>query len=979
MRFGRWLGAWFGCLPLAALGAPQEPAVSGPGIRVELALKSGLPVRIQSSLRTGLLGWLHGPVRLSLENELSHRTGRLLGAGAAASGGVVSLKSRMSGLPVQVEQRFSPSKSGIDWTLSFTSQGPRVGHTLTIELPILAKAERVFTPSQRGVMDLAAYPSFEHVPYGSVAWTTGETYVLPLVSVMDVRRDRALTLALRPDDNIPHFQVSWAKGVLKLQFAHRGIEKGKAMKVRLMLFSHAADYRAAMKAYSDRFPAYFRPGLPRSEIEGTFYYHHIQDHPDFEEMARQSVRYIWSSFWFTHLGEYLPDATEWEPYTYNRWWRLKQPMSDAKINAFVQELQDHGIGTYAYFNVTEFGGAGGKSGEQTTADLFADALIKDSKGKRIPTWEGAMAMNPGSRYSLWPVLEDQVARHLRRLPGIRGFIIDRLDWASTLDFGHDDGLTTLGTVRAENMAMPVAEAVQGVCRLAHAARKRVFVNQYYRIEPLRDTDGTCHECDYLPGLGYLTPLRPASAWHQQKPYSDDLLTFEAHLKQRLHWALFPQMIAHEYPISQQAAEPRAADLLEIYRPLFDTLIGKEQVLLPHCVSVSGRNAANLFGVPGGRYVAAVTSHDRFLVRGDRGSESVRVTVRVPDARRLRWAEAISADASPLRLTLRYTGGSTAMVDLPSHRTATMILLGSGQEPAVKSPEVERLDRLRAARFPIRLTPIISVTVRPILAGVLAVRLSFQGRQVGASGIVRAIVGGRPMGQFSGAGGTVAIGKKLPSALPKVELREGDEGTWFVQEKAELLADTKDGKTYCVARSERGGPLRWIAPIAYAVQSVERDSATVGAWQGRYGNLAAWIAGSSQGPQNGYLLETGSPFVWAERTDDTRVPQAPDGGGSTKATCWFASESLPVRVTPPNDKPYFVGLYLLDYDRNGRSETVSVVGDMGTRQQASTVETGRGVYLRWRVQGPFTAEIRKTKGFNVVLSAVFVDPAPPKQP
>ena len=98
-------------------------------------------------------------------------------------------------------------------------------------------------------------------------------------------------------------------------------------------------------------------------------------------------------------------------------------------------MHERGIGTYAYFNVTEYGGAGGKTGDTAEAasilrEQFANALVKDARGNDIPTWEGAMAMNPGSRYSLWPFLEDQVRRHLTRLPEIDGFVIDRLDWAS---------------------------------------------------------------------------------------------------------------------------------------------------------------------------------------------------------------------------------------------------------------------------------------------------------------------------------------------------------------------------------------------------------------------------------------------------------------------------------------------------------------------------------------------------------------------
>ena len=58
--------------------------------------------------------------------------------------------------------------------------------------------------------------------------------------------------------------------------------------------------------------------------------------------------------------------------------------------------------------------------------------------------------------------------------------------------------------------------MQEVCRLAHAAQQAVFVNQFYRVEVLRDVDGYCHENDYLPALGYLSPYRPASAWHMRK-------------------------------------------------------------------------------------------------------------------------------------------------------------------------------------------------------------------------------------------------------------------------------------------------------------------------------------------------------------------------------------------------------------------------------------------------------------------------------
>ena len=553
----------------------------------------GFPAWIQSAGHV----WLREPAYVAVRNEVT-----------GVSGGV------------QVRSALTSRRSGMVWDLTLQAPGKRVGHEITIHLPVLSPALHLFTPSNDGQIDLATRPTFRPVPYGQMGWDTGQAYVLPLVSVMDPAADQALTIALPADAEIPHLQIEWiAARVLRLTLAHHGIGGGRPSAIRLLFYSHPADYRGALKAYSEDFPAYFRPALPRGPSEGAFWYHHIHQHPDFAEMERQRVRYMWASFWFTWLGDYLPDRPEWEPYTYARWWKLGQKMSDQTIRTFAREMAAHHIGVYAYFNVTEYGGAGGAGGDAAEAarllrEKFADALIKDEQGRDIPTWEGAMAMNPRSTLSLWPVLADQVERHLRRLPELQGFVIDRLDWASHYDYGHDDGLTMVGNRAVENMAIPVGEAVRSVCRLAHEAGKRVFVNQFYRIEVLRDVDGYCHENDYVPALAYLAPYRPISAWHMRTDYASDLSAFENQLKLRLQFAVFPQMIAHQFPISQQKPDPHAADLLELYAPLFDTLTGKQQVLIPHCVAATGANDVNLFLNGTGDYVAPLTSRTRHRTR-----------------------------------------------------------------------------------------------------------------------------------------------------------------------------------------------------------------------------------------------------------------------------------------------------------------------------------------------------------------------------
>jgi hypothetical protein len=665
--------------------------VKGKDIRCGIDRASGLPALLESHTDQSRRIWLSEPAHVALRNEVSEVTAYPVDARVSAKGkGEVTATARFEPLQLSVNQQWSGTASGLVWNLTFSGTAKRAGHEVTIDLPVLSHGVRIFTPSNDGIMDIAAVPTYRPVPYAHMGWESGQAYVLPLVTVMDPRTDQALTVALPPDQNIPHLQVEWMMGkTLRLTLAHRAMGGGEPSILRLILYSHAADYRATLKAYSDDFPAYFKPVIRRSQDEGAFWYHHIQDHPDFEEMARQNVRYLWASFWFTHLGEYLPAETEWFPYTYAKWWKLGQTMSDEKINAFIREMRRHGISVFAYFNVTEYGGAGDKGGDASISDRlvrekFGDALMKDEENRPIPTWEGAYAMSPGSRYSLWPKLEEQVRRHLVRLPDLAGFVIDRLDWASRYDYGHSDDFTMVGDRAVENMAGPVAEAVKSVCRMTHQAGKRVFVNQFYRIEMLRDVDGYCHENDFLPALGYLSPYRPAAAWHMRKSYDGDLLEFERQMKLRLRFALMPQMIAHKFPISQQKPNAGAAEMLERYAPLFRTLAGKEQVLLPHCVEATGNNDVNLFVNGAGHYVVPLTSRTRFRSRGAIGSEVAQVTLRVPDAAELRWVHAISADGASYRGTLIYGAKGMAIARVGKHETATMIVMGKDNEPGLEA-------------------------------------------------------------------------------------------------------------------------------------------------------------------------------------------------------------------------------------------------------------------------------------------------------
>jgi hypothetical protein len=807
--------------PLPAPSAPAAMAPSkqtkrggetrrleGGGLRVAVDLASGLPAQLSTAAREGRRSWLHGPLQFQVRNEVTRAAAGLTEVRTAAGRDSLAIQARLAPLPLRAVQRWSSRPGGLAWDLQFEGDGPRAGHEVTIDLPILHVDSQIFTPSNRGVMDVAARPTFKPPEYAHFGMFDGTSYVLPLVSVFDPKTDSALTIALPPDSNIPHLQFEWRDAtILRMTLGHRGMGGGKPSPLRILFYSHAADYRAVMEAYSDDFPSYFRPPMPRNGLEGAFYYDPIEDHPPYDEMARQRVRYLWSSFWFTHVGEYLPPETEWMPYTFANWWRRGQKMSDEKIRSFIREMNSNGIRVFAFFNVDEYGGPGSYAGRNLHGDSpeieewrnarLRDALVKDAGGNDIPSWEGCKVLNADKRYSFFPHLVEQVKRHLARLPEIEGFLIDRMDWASILDYGHSDDLTMVGGKPAQNMALPIAGAVQEVCRLNHAAGKRVYINQFYRVEVLRDVDGFCHENDYPPALGYLTPYRPVSAWHWRKPYHGDLFLFESQLKRRLQFAVFPQMIAHDFPICQQEPDARAADTLEIFAPLFSTLIGKDQVLRPHPVAVTGANDVNLFVNGEKHYVAPVTSRVRFLSRRVRATEHVTLTLNVSDAAALRWAHVYRAEGPPYRASVTSVRGQ-ALVVFKEHGSVSVVVVGKGTEPAFDDKDEPRLAMLRERLFPVPALEPPAGEKAPARASVSAYRLFVEGTQVGDPGAVAVLVDGKRVGEITAARGTFTLPEPPRTRPLRVTLAAPDEGVWFVPEHVELVAAGQDGKSYRVA-------------------------------------------------------------------------------------------------------------------------------------------------------------------------------------
>jgi hypothetical protein len=157
----------------------------------------------------------------------------------------------------------------------------------------------------------------------------------------------------------------------------------------------------------------------------------------------------------------------------------------------------------------------------------------------------------------------------------------------------------------------------------------------------------------------------------------------------------------------------------------------------------------------------------------------------------------------------------------------------------------------------------------------------------------------------------------------------------------------------------------------------RDTATAGAWHGKYGTTAAWLAGQKIEPAHGFNLTTSAPvYVWPKDDATPRILALPPGqSGKKVAACWTTADQFTMSVAAPAGRPYRLTVYAMDYDNGKRGMEITVKsrdGRVYDRQNATLADTNRGIYLTWQVSGPAIITARKTEGCNAAVSGVFVD-------
>ena len=154
-----------------------------------------------------------------------------------------------------------------------------------------------------------------------------------------------------------------------------------------------------------------------------------------------------------------------------------------------------------------------------------------------------------------------------------------------------------------------------------------------------------------------------------------------------------------------------------------------------------------------------------------------------------------------------------------------------------------------------------------------------------------------------------------------------------------------------------------------------DTTTAGTWTSHYGadgqmlamdltNLPADATASWQGA---------STWDWAPTSTDARARQTFAGSSARIGSTFYASNfSLTLNLT--DAKTHKISLYLCDFDRGSRAETITVL-DASSNVVLSTASFSsfaQGIYASWSIKGNVKIQVVQTGPVNAIVNAVFFD-------
>jgi hypothetical protein len=165
------------------------------------------------------------------------------------------------------------------------------------------------------------------------------------------------------------------------------------------------------------------------------------------------------------------------------------------------------------------------------------------------------------------------------------------------------------------------------------------------------------------------------------------------------------------------------------------------------------------------------------------------------------------------------------------------------------------------------------------------------------------------------------------------------------------------------------------PSSTSATLLQIDSTTAGNWSGVYGSDGYALDSNTQSIPSyaQWSVTNAMDWIWNPDTVDPRALQI--GGGAGFASAWYSSSSFAFNVNFTDGASHQIALYLLDWDGEGRAETIQIL-DAQTNAVLNTQTIAnftQGEYVVFNVSGRVTINVSTVAGPNAVVSGIFFAP------
>jgi uncharacterized repeat protein (TIGR01451 family) len=152
-----------------------------------------------------------------------------------------------------------------------------------------------------------------------------------------------------------------------------------------------------------------------------------------------------------------------------------------------------------------------------------------------------------------------------------------------------------------------------------------------------------------------------------------------------------------------------------------------------------------------------------------------------------------------------------------------------------------------------------------------------------------------------------------------------------------------------------------------------DRATQGAWQGTYGIDGYVLANAAQSLpayDSSFASQNQYNWTWATNSTDPRALQVPPSGSI--AAAWYNQNTFSFDVNLTDGQQHYVALYALDWDNQGRSESIQILdaNSNAPLDQENVSNFAGGAYLLWNLSGHVKIVVTAVSGPNSVVSGLF---------